>query len=176
MPKQQIVSPKLAVPSGHFSHATMIEARGRIVFISGMVAKGADGKVVGPGDIEAQTRQVCENLKAAVEQAGGTLDDICRLDVYVRNMEHFAKIHEVRRAYFKPPAPASTMVEVAKMTSPDWLIEMNAIAVDRVKPPRHGVWRISLACSAGPVGTPVGEPPAGSRLMPNVACCSSPRS
>ena len=97
----------------------MIEARGRLVFISGMVAKGADGRVAGVGDIEAQTRQVCENLKAAVEEAGGTLDDICRVDVYVRNMEHFDKIHKVRREYFKAPAPASTMVEVTKMTSPD---------------------------------------------------------
>jgi enamine deaminase RidA (YjgF/YER057c/UK114 family) len=79
------------------------------------------------GDIAAQTRQVCENLKAAVEEAGGTMDDICRVDVYVRNMEHFDAIHKVRREYFK--APASTMVEVSKMTSPEYLIEINAIAV-----------------------------------------------
>jgi reactive intermediate/imine deaminase len=129
MPKKQIVSKKLSNPSGHFSHATMIEASGRLVFISGMVAKRADGTLVGPGDIEAQTRQVCENVKAAIEEAGGTMDDICRVDVYVRNMEHFDKIHKVRREYFKEPAPASTMVEVTKFTSPDWLIEMNAIAV-----------------------------------------------
>jgi 2-iminobutanoate/2-iminopropanoate deaminase len=83
----------------------------------------------GLGDIEAQTRQVCENLKAAIEEAGGGMDDICRVDVYVRNMEHFDAIHKVRREYFKPPAPASTMVEICKMTSPDYLIEINAIAV-----------------------------------------------
>ena len=129
MPKTQITSAKLRQPSGHFSHATMIEARGRLVFISGMVARRADGTIAGIGDIEAQTRQVCENLKAAVEEAGGTLDDICRVDVYVRNMEHFDLIHKVRREYFKPPLPASTMVEVCKMTSPEYLIEISAIAV-----------------------------------------------
>src|SRR5215467_8706375 len=129
MPKMQIVSPKLRQPSGHFSHATMIEARGRLVFISGMTARRADGTIAGIGDIEAQTRQVCENVKSAVEQAGGSLDDICRVDVFVRNMEHFDQIHKVRREYFKPPAPASTMVEVCKMTSPEYLIEMSAIAV-----------------------------------------------
>ena len=129
MPKTQIVSPKLRQPSGHFSHATMIEARGRLVFISGMTARRADGTIAGIGDIEAQTRQVCENVKSAVEQAGGSLDDICRVDVFVRNMEHFDQIHKVRRDYFKPPAPASTMVEVCKMTSPEYLIEMSAIAV-----------------------------------------------
>jgi enamine deaminase RidA (YjgF/YER057c/UK114 family) len=129
MPKQQITSSKIRQPSGHFSHATMVEARGRLVFISGMTSRRADGTIAGIGDIEAQTRQVCENLKSAVEQAGGTLDDICRVDVYVRNMEHFDQIHKVRREYFKPPAPASTMVEICKMTSPDYLIEINAIAV-----------------------------------------------
>ena len=129
MPKTQIVSEKIRQPSGHFSQATMIEARGRLVFISGMTARCADGSIAGIGDIEAQTRQVCENVKSAVEQAGGTMDDICRVDVYVRNMEHFDRIHKVRREYFKPPAPASTMVEVSKMTSPDYLIEMSAIAV-----------------------------------------------
>lgn len=129
MAKQQITSTRLARPSGRFSQATAIEARGRLVFISGMVARGADGAVVGRGDIEAQTRQVCENLKAAVEAAGGTMADICRVDVHVRNMEHFAAIHRVRAEYFSEPLPASTMVEVTKLTSPDFLIEISAIAV-----------------------------------------------
>ena len=129
MPKKQITSSKIRQPSGHFSHATMVEARGRIVFISGMTARRPDGTIAGIGDIEAQTKQVCENIKGAVEAAGGTLDDVCRVDVYVRNMEHFDKIHKVRREYFKSPPPASTMVEVTKMVSPDYLIEINAIAV-----------------------------------------------
>ncbi len=129
MPKKQILSSRLPKPSGHFSHATMIEAQGRLVFISGMVSKRADGSIAGIGNVEEQTRQVCENLKAAVEEAGGTLDDICRVDVYVRNMEHFEAIHKVRRQYFAAPGPASTMVEVAKMTSPEYLIEISAIAV-----------------------------------------------
>jgi enamine deaminase RidA (YjgF/YER057c/UK114 family) len=129
MPKQQILSKRLAQPSGHFSHATVVEAKGRLLFISGMVSKRADGSIAGIGNVEEQTRQVCENLKAAIEEAGGVLDDICRVDVYVRNMEHFDIIHKVRRQYFSAPGPASTMVEVSKMTSPEFLIEINAIAV-----------------------------------------------
>jgi enamine deaminase RidA (YjgF/YER057c/UK114 family) len=57
------------------------------------------------------------------------MDDICRVDVYIRNMEQFDAIHRVRRAYFREPLPASTMVEVVKMTHPDYLIEISAIAV-----------------------------------------------
>ena len=129
MPKTQISSPKLRQPSGVFSHATSVEASGRLVFISGMTARRPDGSIAGIGDISEQTRQVCENVKAAVEAAGGTMDDICRVDVYIRNMEQFDAIHKVRREYFREPLPASTVVEVVKMTHPDYLIEISAIAV-----------------------------------------------
>ena len=129
MTRQQIVSPRIGKPSGHFSHANAIEARGRFVFISGMTAKAADGSVVGVGDIESQTRQMCENVKAAVEAAGGTMADICRVDVYVKDMGGFDIVHRVRREYFPDPPPASTMVAIGGFTHPDYLIEMNAIAV-----------------------------------------------
>lgn len=127
--KKQIVTSKLRQPNGHFSQATTIEAKGRLVFVSGMTARKPDGTIAGIGDVTVQTQQVCENIKAAMEEAGGSLDDVVRVDVYVRNMEHFAAIHKVRQDYFNPPLPASTMVEVCKMTSPDYLIEINAIAV-----------------------------------------------
>ena len=129
MPKQDVVSPRLAAPNGHFAQATTTEASGRLVFISGMTARNSDGAVTGTGDITAQTHQVCQNLKAAVEAAGGMLDDICRVDVYVRNMEDFDAIHAVRRQYFTGVPPASTMVEVSKFVNKDYLIEINAIAV-----------------------------------------------
>ena len=76
MARQQIVSDRIGKPSGHFSQANAIEARGRIVFISGMTSKCADGTIAGVGDLEAQTRQMCENVKAAVEAAGGSMADI----------------------------------------------------------------------------------------------------
>lgn len=129
MPKHEISIDALRKPIGNFSQATVVEAKGRLVFVSGMTARRPDGSIAGVGDITVQTRQVCENIKAAVEAAGGTLDHVCRVDVYVRNMEHFEAIHAVRREYFKPPLPASTMVEVTKMVSADYLIEINAIAV-----------------------------------------------
>ncbi len=129
MSKNEVTTDKIRKPSGIFSQATVVEAEGRLVFISGMTARRPDGTIAGIGDITAQTKQVCENIKAAVEGAGGTLDHVCRVDVYIRNMEHFQAIHEVRKQYFTPPLPASTMVEVSKMTSPEFLIEISAIAV-----------------------------------------------
>jgi len=129
MPKQEIRSPELAVPNGHFAQATSARAQGTLVFVSGMTARAKDGTVTGVGDITAQTHQVCQNVRAAVTAAGGTMDDIVRLDVYVRNMEDFAAIHAVRQQYFTAPPPASTMVEVSKFVNKDYLIEINAIAV-----------------------------------------------
>ncbi|MGV0645786.1 RidA family protein [Mycolicibacterium sp. XJ2546] len=127
---ETIVAPGLAEPNGHFVHASVasVPATARLVFISGMTARNAEGGVTGVGDITAQTHQVCQNLKAAVEAAGGTLADIARVDVYVRNMEDFAAIHGVRQQYFTEHAPASTMVEVSKFVKKDYLIEINAIA------------------------------------------------
>ena len=127
--KDEIRTDRIRQPSGHFSQAVAIEAKGKLVFISGMTARRPDGTIAGIGDIEAQTRQVCENVKAAVEAAGGTLDDVCRVDVYVADMAHFEAIHRVRREYFRSPPPASTMVQVSGFVSPDYLIEINAIAV-----------------------------------------------
>ena len=129
MPKTQVSTDALRSPNGVFSQATTIEATGRLVFVSGMTARRPDGSIAGAGDVREQTRQVLENVQAAVEAAGGTLADVCRVDVYVRNMEDFAKIHEVRAQYFTEPLPASTMVEVSKLAHPDYLIEISAIAV-----------------------------------------------
>lgn len=129
MPKTQVSTAALRNPNGGFSQATAIEATGRLVFVSGMTARRPDGSIAGVGDVREQTRQVCDNVRAAVEAAGGTLADVCRVDVYVRNMEDFAKIHEIRAQYFAEPLPASTMVEVSKLAHPDYLIEISAIAV-----------------------------------------------
>ena len=128
MPKKEIVSAALAVPNGHFAQAT-VAAPGRLVFISGMTARNAEGDVTGVGDVTAQTHQVCQNLKAAIEAAGGTLDDIARVDVYVRDIADFDAIHAVRRQYFTGLAPASTMVEVSGFVNKEYLIEINAIGV-----------------------------------------------
>ena len=129
MPKQPVKSAKIAEPSGHYSQAITVEAKGRLVFVSGMTARRADGTVAGIGDIEEQTRQVCENIRAALEAAGATMDDVCRLDVYLRNIGDRERFNKARRQFFRSPPPASTLVEVSKLVSPEYLVEISAIAV-----------------------------------------------
>src|SRR6185312_7540026 len=74
MPKREVTTDRIRKPSGVFSQATVIEATGRIVFISGMTARRPDGTIAGIGNITEQTEQVLENIKSAVEAAGGTMD------------------------------------------------------------------------------------------------------
>ena len=129
MAKQQIKTSKLADPAGHYSQALAVPAKGVLVFVSGMTARRTDGTVAGVGDVEEQTRQVCENIKIALEAAGGTLADVCRVDVYLRNIGDRERVNKIRRQFFGSPPPASTMVEVSKLASPEYLVEISAIAL-----------------------------------------------
>ncbi|MCC6534740.1 MAG: RidA family protein [Burkholderiales bacterium] len=126
--RENIFPPGLSKPTGHWTTVTVARP-GKLVFISGLTAKNESGEIVGRGDVGAQARQVCENLRVAMRAAGGDLADIVRVDVYIKEMTGFARIHEVRRELFGPNPPASTMVAVCAFTHPDMLIEINAIAV-----------------------------------------------
>jgi 2-iminobutanoate/2-iminopropanoate deaminase len=128
MPRKAVVTvPSFSKPAGVWSSAVVIEAK-RLLFISGLLARNSAGTLVGAGDIRAQTRQVCENLRSAVEAAGGTLADLVRVDVYITDMTMFQDIHAIRKEFFPVDPPASTMVEIKRFTDKDALIEINAIA------------------------------------------------
>ena len=129
MPKQQIRTDRVAAPSAHFSQAIAVDATGKLVFVSGMTARRPDGTIAGIGDIEEQTRQVCENIKHALEAAGASMDDVCRIDVHLRNIGDRERFNKVRLQYWPANPPASTLVEVSKLASPEYLVEITAIAV-----------------------------------------------
>jgi enamine deaminase RidA (YjgF/YER057c/UK114 family) len=104
--------PSLMKPAG-FAHAMQV-TQGRVVFLSGQVAKDRDGKVVGAGDIVAQFRQVCENLRTLVNAAGGSLTDVAKLTIYVLDVPDYKRrvreIGGVYREYFGRHFPAMTLV------------------------------------------------------------------
>ena len=103
---------------------------GEMLFVSGQLAKDENSKLVGKGDIKAQTRQVLENIKKVLDQAGATFSDIVRVTVFIKDMNMFRDIHDVRLQYFdESNLPASTMVEVTGFVDEDALIEIDAIAV-----------------------------------------------
>jgi reactive intermediate/imine deaminase len=101
---------------------------GNFVFVSGQVPIDRDGRTVGQGDVVAQGRQALENVRALVEAAGGALDDVCFLSIYVTDIRNYTPFGELRREYFREPFPASTVIGVTGLAEPDWLIEIEAIA------------------------------------------------
>jgi len=110
----------------HYSPA--IKA-GNTLYIAGQVALDANGNVVGKGDFEAQGAQIFENLKAILAAAGGTLDDVVKINSYVTDLRYREAFVEIRKRYFRQPFPASTFVVVKSLASPDYLLEVEAIAV-----------------------------------------------
>ena len=126
MDKTILSTNRVAKPFGIFSQGVKV---GNLVFVSGQIAKNANDEVVGKGDIRAQTRQCIENLKAVLEAGGATLGNVVKVTVFVTDMEHLKAVHEVRAEYFKEKYPASTLVEVSRLTNQDCMIEIEAIAV-----------------------------------------------
>ena len=130
MSRRVISNPSLPAPMRGGAFSSGVEApSGRMVYVSGQVSLDAEGNVVGEGDIKRQTETVLEHVKTVVEEAGGGMDDIVKVTVYITDMGLYDEIHEIRRRYFDEPYPASSMVEVSALIDPRLLIEIEAVAV-----------------------------------------------
>ncbi|MEA2228080.1 MAG: 2-iminobutanoate/2-iminopropanoate deaminase [Solirubrobacteraceae bacterium] len=127
--KESLNPPGTPPPLGPYVNVTIAPPGGRLVFCAGTVAFGPDGEIVGEGDIVAQTRQVMENLRIALEAAGATFADVVKIVNYVTDVTEYPKIAPVRAEYLKEPYPVSTMVEVSGLMVPELLIEIEATAV-----------------------------------------------
>jgi 2-iminobutanoate/2-iminopropanoate deaminase len=124
------IRPPASPEAPRYSHAVVVES-GPLVFVSGQVAYDAQRRVVGKGDMRAQTRQVLENLKAVLADAGSDLAHVVRLNAYLTDMSQLEAHREVRKEYFGDfaNAPASTLVGVSRLVDPDLLLEVEAVAV-----------------------------------------------
>ena len=103
----------------------------RLVYVSGQLAFDTQNKLVGKGDVGAQTEQVLKNIQRALDALGGTMADIVQVTVFVKDMSGLRQIHEARLRFFSPPYPTSTLVAVSDFVNPDALIEINAVAALR---------------------------------------------
>ncbi|QXJ19791.1 RidA family protein [Actinomadura graeca] len=120
-----------AVPPGPgYSHAVTADLPGRLIVLSGQIALDAAGNLVGPGDLEAQARQVFANLHAALSAAGAGWEHVVRLGYFLRDARQAGVVRAVR-AQMLPEglAPAASLVEVSRLVRDDLLIEIEAMAV-----------------------------------------------
>ena len=118
------------VVGGHVLYSPVVTVvAGKLVFVSGLLARNRAGEIVGNGDMGAQIRQVGENLTTALAAAGATLADLVRTQTFTTDIDEFFRHVDVRMEYFGAGLPTSTTVEVRRLSHPDFLVEVEAIAV-----------------------------------------------
>lgn len=112
-----------------FSHYTDAVRAGDLLFVSGCVSIDAEGAVVGVGDVVAQARQVFENIGLCLAAAGASFADVVKVTTFLTDIHDRARINPVRQEFFGDARPASTLVEVSALVLPEFLIEVEAVAV-----------------------------------------------
>jgi 2-iminobutanoate/2-iminopropanoate deaminase len=122
-------------PDGLANHRASIYSQlvvtsgGRTVYLAGQVSRDAQGETVGVGDVSAQAEQVIQNMRTALAAVQADLRDLVKVTVYTTDLRYMPQIDEVRRRHFTGSVPISTLLEVRKLSKPEYLVEIDGIAV-----------------------------------------------
>jgi len=120
----------VAAPIGTYSHSVRVDTSdGTFIYVSGQIASDAEGNLVAPNDLPAQSVQVFENVKAILEANGGSFADVVKLQTFVTTLQGLPEMREARSRYLTSELPASTAVQVVALVVPDAVIEVDVVAV-----------------------------------------------
>ena len=112
-----------------YCQGVKVTGPGTTLYISGQVAQDRRGNIVGKGDFAVQARQVLKNLQAMVQAGGGTLADVVKLTIYLTDVRYRPDLVAVREEFFGPKLPAATLITTPALAHPDYLLEIEAVAV-----------------------------------------------
>ena len=112
-----------------YSQGVKVNQAQTILFLSGQVAYTADGSAAHRGDFKAQARGAYEAIKALVESQGGTMANVVKITTFVTDMRYRVDLAAIREEFLGKKGPASTLIEISALAHPDWMIEIEAIAV-----------------------------------------------
>jgi enamine deaminase RidA (YjgF/YER057c/UK114 family) len=129
MAKIEKIAAKSVYDPATYSQAIRVSGAQSIVFVSGQVAYDKKGGVAHAGDFKAQAREAFRSVVAQVKAAGGKPTNIVKLNTYLTDVRYRADLIPIREAIFGKQLPASTLVGVTALAHPDWMIEVEAIAV-----------------------------------------------
>jgi 2-iminobutanoate/2-iminopropanoate deaminase len=116
----------LSDPISHYTHGVRV---GDLVFVSGCIGSDEHGNIVGGEDVAAQARQALLNIEKVLKRAGSSLAHVCKVTVYLTDVDDRTKINPVRRELFGTARPASTLIEISRLAHPEAKVEIEAIAV-----------------------------------------------
>lgn len=119
----------VAAPDGQFSQVARVRAGSELLFVSGQVPRDRDGHTVGAGDMTAQAEQVFANLAAILAAHGCGFADVAKATLFVTDATRIDALMAVRSRWYGAAAPASTLVVVAALGDPRWLLEVELVAV-----------------------------------------------
>ena len=122
--RQELKVAGLPAPLSHYTDAVRF---GNILFVSGLTAHDAEGRLVGGTDAAKQTRQILMNLKLVLDAAGATMADVLKVTVFLTNIDDRAAINPVRQEFFGSARPASTLIEVSRLALPEMKVEIEAV-------------------------------------------------
>jgi enamine deaminase RidA (YjgF/YER057c/UK114 family) len=131
MDKTIINPPTLAHPIG-FSHGILVKG-GRLLFLAGQTGSNTEGRITAPGNLVAQYEQTLRNLQTVVEAAGGKMQDITKLNIFVRDRDdylaHLKSLGVVHRTFFGAYYPTMALFEISRFFQDETLVEIEGLAV-----------------------------------------------
>lgn len=126
MKKQRVTSPAVKEPAPQLWSNCMVV--GDVAYVSGMTARGPDGQTILGEDEYAQAKVIFQKIKDLVEAAGGVMDDVVKMTIFVTRIGQNTRIWDARKEFFTGDFPACTLVEVSSLAKPEILLEIEAIA------------------------------------------------